>query len=118
MRICPMHTNGDNRYSKCSLYLSSGWILWRSQSRHRGFGWKLLAGALLLQGFMGLDKPQWAVQAMGLVRVPFQGLLSITMGIAMAVLVLEAGRSRMEDLNEKLTAIGLDYYPGHAVPPD
>ena len=92
---------------ECFLYLSSGWILWRSQARHRGFGWKLLAGALMLQGLHGLDKPQWAVQAMGLVRVPFQGLLSITMGIAMAVLVLEAGRSRMEDLNEKLRRLAL-----------
>jgi PAS domain S-box-containing protein len=92
---------------ECSLYLSSGWILWRGQSRHRGFGWKLLAGALLLQGLHGLDKPQWAFQAMGFLRVPFQGMLAITMGIAMVVLVLEAGHSRMEDLNEKLRRLAL-----------
>jgi two-component system NtrC family sensor kinase len=92
---------------ECGLYLSSGWILWRSQSRHRGFGWKLLAGALLLQGLHGLDKPQWSAQEMGLFRVPFQGLLGITIGIAMAVLVLEASRSRMEDLNEKLRRLAL-----------
>src|SRR5579863_4627596 len=92
---------------ECALYLSSGWILWRAQSRHRGFGWKLLAGAMILQGLHGLDKPQWALQATGFLRVPFQGMLAITMGIAMVVLVLEAGHSRMEDLNEKLRRLAL-----------
>ena len=36
------------------LFVAAGWILWRSQSRHRGFGWKLLACALLLGGLHGL----------------------------------------------------------------
>ena len=98
-------------WSQCilesALYLLAGWILWRSQAQHRGFGWKLLAGALMLHGLHSLDQPQWAGQQLGLLRVPFQGLLGITVGIAMAVLVLEAGRSRMEDLNEKLRRLAL-----------
>src|ERR1700722_7900391 len=90
-----------------SLYLSAGWTLWRAQSRHRGFGWKLLAGALLLQGLHALDRPQWTSQSMGFLGVPFQAMLGIAMGIAMVVLVLEAGHSRMEDLNEKLRRLAL-----------
>jgi two-component system NtrC family sensor kinase len=37
-----------------------------------------------------------------LLRISLQGLLLITAGVAMAVLVLEAGRARHEELNEKL----------------
>jgi hypothetical protein len=79
------------------LYLSAGWILWRSQARHRGAGWKLLAAALLSRGLDGLDRPEWLSQNFGLFRISFHGLLGIAMGVAMAVLVLEASRSRAED---------------------
>ena len=40
----------------------------------------------------GLDQPHWAAHRW-IFRVSFQGLFGITMGIAMAVLVLEAGRA-------------------------
>jgi PAS domain S-box-containing protein len=90
-----------------ALYLIAGWVLWRSHSQHHGFGWKLLAGALLLRGLHGLDRPDWPAQAFGLFRVSLNGLFGIAMGIAMAVLVLEAGRARTEDLNEKLRRLAL-----------
>jgi PAS domain S-box-containing protein len=90
-----------------SLYLGAGWAFWRSQLRHRGFGWKLLGGALLLAGLHGLDRPDWAFQTLGLLRMSFQGLLGIAIGIDMAVLVLEAGRARADDLNEKLRRLAL-----------
>jgi PAS domain S-box-containing protein len=89
------------------LYLSAGWLFWRSQAQHRGVGWKLLAGGLLLRGLHGLDRPYWAASSAELFRVSFQGLFGIMMGIAMAVLVLEAGRARTEDLNEKLRRLAL-----------
>jgi len=89
------------------LYVSAGWIFWRAHSRHRGVGWKLLAGALLLRGLHGFDRPDWAAHSAELFRVSFQGLFGIMMGIAMAVLVLEAGRSRTEDLSEKLRRLAL-----------
>ncbi len=92
---------------ECWLYLCAGWLFWRSHARHRGVGWKLLAGALLLRGLHGLDQPQWAAHSAGLFRVSFQGLFGVMMGIAMAVLVLEAGRGRTEDLNEKLRRLSL-----------
>jgi PAS domain S-box-containing protein len=89
------------------LYLSAGWIFWRAHARHRGAGWKLLAGALLLRGLHGLDRPDWATHSVELFRVSFQGLFGIMMGIAMTVLVLEAGRSRTEDLGDKLRRLAL-----------
>ena len=92
---------------ECCLYLGAGWILWRSQAQHRGVGWKLLAGALLLRGLHGLDRPDWAAHSAGIFRVSFDGLFGIMMGISMAVLVLEAGRARTEDLNEKLRRLAL-----------
>src|SRR5579863_6135303 len=92
---------------ECSLYVSAGWLFWRSEGRHRGVGWKLLAGALILRGLHGLDRPDWAAHSAGIFRVSFQGLFGIMMGIAMAVLVLEAGRGRTEDLNEKLRRLSL-----------
>jgi two-component system NtrC family sensor kinase len=93
--------------SECVLYLSAGWLFWRSQDQHRGAGWKLLAGGLLLRGLHGLDRTDWAAHSIGLYRVSFEGLFGIMMGIAMAVLVLEAGRVRTEDLNEKLRRLAM-----------
>lgn len=90
-----------------AIYLTAGWVLWRSHAQHRGFGWKLLAGALILRGLHALDMPDWPGQVFGLLRVSFHGILGIAMGIAMAVLVLEAGRARTEDLNEKLRRLAL-----------
>jgi PAS domain S-box-containing protein len=92
---------------ECSLYIAAGLVLWRSQFRHRGVGWKLLAGSLLLCGLHGIDRPDWGVQAFALFRVSLQDLFGIMMGISMAVLVLEAGRARMEDLNEKLRRLAI-----------
>jgi PAS domain S-box-containing protein len=90
-----------------SLYIGAGWLLWRSQSRHRGAGWNLLAGALLLRGLDGLDRPAWLSQQIGLLRVSFHGMLGIAMGVSMAVLVLEASRSRAEDLNDRLRRLAV-----------
>jgi len=90
-----------------AVYLASGWIFWRSQSRHTGIGWKLVSAALLLRGLDGLDRPEWARQGFELFRFSFHGLFGIMMGIAMAILVLEAGRARTEELNEKLRRLSL-----------
>lgn len=92
---------------ECGLYVLAGWILWRSPIQHRGFGSRLLAGALLLRGLHGLDRPEWPAQMVGLFHISLQGLFGIAMGFAMAVLVLEAGRTRTEDLNEKLRRLAL-----------
>jgi two-component system NtrC family sensor kinase len=90
------------------LYLSSGWILWRHTRAQQGrHGAALLAGVFLLHGLHGLDRAVWAAQPLYLLRVSFGGLLEVTLGIAMAVLVLEAAHSRTEDLNDKLRQLTL-----------
>ncbi len=93
--------------AECAFYLAGGWILWRSQSRHSGIGWKLLAGSLLLRGLHGMDRPAWTGEAFGLFSISFEGFFGIAIGISMVVLVLEAGRARTEDLNEKLRRLAL-----------
>ncbi|MGA8143853.1 MAG: ATP-binding protein [Candidatus Acidiferrales bacterium] len=95
------------RLLECGFYLFSGWLLWRANARHQGVGWKLLAGALLLRGLHGFDRTAWSAEDFGLFRTSFHGLFGIAMGIAMAVLVLEAGRTRTEDLNEKLRRLAI-----------
>ena len=58
LRSCPhLEQWGRIAAGVGSLFLAAGWILWRSQARHRGFGWKLLAGSFLLRGLHGLDRP-------------------------------------------------------------
>jgi PAS domain S-box-containing protein len=93
--------------AESSLFICAGLILWRFRRRHRGFGWELLAGSFVLYGLHGLDRPDWNNQALAVFRVCVQGLLGITLGMAMGVLVLEAGRARTEDLNEKLRRLAL-----------
>jgi PAS domain S-box-containing protein len=90
-----------------SLLIASGLLLWRCRRQHRGFGWEMLAGSLLLWGLHGLDRPDWAGQALAVFRSSAQGLFGIMSGVAMAVLVLEAGRTRTEELNEKLKRLAL-----------
>jgi PAS domain S-box-containing protein len=93
--------------AESSLFICAGVILWRHRRRHRGLGWELLSGAFILYGLHGLDRPDWNTQTLAVLRVSVQGLLGITLGMAMAVLVLEAGRARTDDLNEKLRRLAL-----------
>jgi PAS domain S-box-containing protein len=90
-----------------ALFLWAGWALWRNDRRQRGHGEVLLAAALLLCGLHGLDRADWSAQPIYLLRVSFGGLFEVTTGIAMVVLVLEAGRFRIEDLNDKLRRLTL-----------
>jgi PAS domain S-box-containing protein len=90
-----------------SLYVGAGLLLWRKRARHRGHGWKLLAGSLLVRGLHGIDRADWSTQPFALFRVSAHDILSITMGVAMAVLILEAGRARIEELNEKMRRLAL-----------
>jgi PAS domain S-box-containing protein len=90
-----------------AVCLAAGWVLWRADPNHRGLGATLLAAALMLRGLHGVDRVEWQAQTFFLLRVSFSGLLDVAMGIAMAVLVLEADRARAEDLNDKLHRLTL-----------
>ena len=85
-----------------SLLFGAGALLWKPRGHHRGLPGKLLSIALALSGLHVIDRALWINEKLGLLRISLQGLLLITAGVAMAVLVLEAGRARHEELNEKL----------------
>ncbi len=93
--------------AQCALLIIGGFILWRSRAKHHGFGRSLLAATLFVYGLHGIDRPDWNAQQLALFRFSVQGLLGIACGVAVAVLVLEAGRSRAEHLNEKLRRLAL-----------
>ena len=58
-----------------ATYVAAGWILWRAQDRHKGFGWKLLAATLLMRGLHAADRPDWHLQTFGIFRTAFGGYL-------------------------------------------
>ena len=90
-----------------ALCLWTGWLMWRGRSALKGSGAQLLAGAFLMSGLHGMDRPQWPMHPVFLLRVAFDHLLSISIGIAMVVLVLERARSRSEELNDKMRRLSL-----------
>lgn len=87
--------------------LAGGWILWKSAKGSRGHGARLLAGLLFLSGLHGIDRPLWLQSPLFLLRVAFDHLLAVSLGIAMVVVVLEAARSRTDELNDKLRRLSL-----------
>lgn len=91
-----------------ALLVGAGAVLWRWQSmQRRGVGWKLLAGSLLVCGLHGVDQAAWGSQSFALLRFSIHTIMGLTVGVAMAVVVLEAARARTEDLNEKLKGLAL-----------
>jgi len=89
------------------LCLWAGWLLWRAAGSHRGHGARLLAGTFLLIGLHGMDRHLWPQYPQYLLRVAFDHLLCVTLGIALMVLVLEGAHSRTEQLNDKLRRLTL-----------
>ena len=87
--------------------LASGWTLWRSSLIKAGHGVRLLGGVFLLIGIHGIDRHQWPQHPMFVLRVAFDHLLGVSLGIAMVVVVLEGARTRTIDLNEKLRRLSL-----------
>jgi PAS domain S-box-containing protein len=103
----PVASEWFGSFLEAFLYIAAGWTLWRSQERHTGFGWKLLAATLLLRGLHTPDRPDWIMQSFGIYRFVFQGVLSILIGVDMMVLILEATRTRTDNLNEKLRRLAM-----------
>ena len=90
-----------------AVCLWAGMVLWRSPLLRRGHGVRLLEGVFLLMGIHGLDRPLWPQHPYFLLRVAFDHLLGVALGIAMVVVVLEGARSRTVELNEKLRRLTL-----------
>jgi PAS domain S-box-containing protein len=90
-----------------AVCLGAGMVLWRSPRSQGGHGARLLGGIFLLTGLHGMDRPMWTQQQGFLLRVAFDHLLGVALGIAMVVVVLEGARSRTIELNEKLRRLTL-----------
>ena len=87
--------------------LAAGWILWSATRTDKGHGGRLLAGLFLLIGLHGIDRPLWSQSPFFLLRLAFDHLLAVSLGIAMVVLVLERARARTDELNDKLRQLTL-----------
>jgi len=90
-----------------AICLFAGFLMLRSPMTRRGHGARLLAGIFLLSAIHGLDRPLWLAHPYFLLRVAFDHLLAVALGIAMVVLVLEGARTRSEDLNDKMRRLTL-----------
>lgn len=87
--------------------LIAGFLLTRSPLAKRGHGLQLFAGVFFLIGLHGLDRPLWLQHPYFLLRVAFDHLLGVALGIAMVVTVLEGARTRSEELNDKMRRLTL-----------
>ncbi|HEX8879728.1 MAG TPA: PAS domain S-box protein, partial [Candidatus Acidoferrum sp.] len=87
--------------------LAAGLLLLRSQATRRGHGLQLLAGAFVLLGLHGLDRPHWPEHPYFLLRISFDHILGVALGIAMVVVVLETERTRSEELSDKMRRLSL-----------
>jgi len=90
-----------------ALCLLAGWMMWRSELARHSHGAQLLAGIFLMSGLHGLDRPLWPDSPLFLLRVAFDHLLGMALGIAMVVVVLEGARTRSEELNDKMRRLTL-----------
>jgi two-component system NtrC family sensor kinase len=89
----------------CVLSFVCGLLLWRSAGK--AYGARLLAALFYLNALQGFDRPYWPKSSYFLLRVAFDDLLGVALGIAMIVLVLEGARTRNEELNAKLRKLTL-----------
>lgn len=90
-----------------AVSLWAGMVLWRSPLSRAGHGVRLLGGIFLLTGLHGMDRPLWLQHPYFLLRMAFDHLLGVALGIAMVVVVLEGARARTVELNEKLRRLTL-----------
>ena len=90
-----------------AVSLWAGMVLWRSRPLQGGHGVRLLGGIFLLSGLHGMDRPLWLLHPYFLLRVAFDHLLGVALGIGMVVVVLEGARARTVELNEKLRRLTL-----------
>ncbi len=85
----------------------AGFLLLRSSLVRRGHGGRLLGGVFLLVGLHGIDRSVWLQHPYFLLRIAFDHLLGVALGIAMVVVVLEGARTRSEELNDKMRRLTL-----------
>ena len=87
--------------------LAAGWCMWQHKAKAPEHGARLLGGLFFLSGLHGLDRGLWTESPFYLLRVAFDHLLLVGLGIATVVVVLEGARARTEELNDKLNRLSL-----------
>jgi len=85
-----------------AICLATGWLLWRASGASRGYGTKLLAGAFTLLALNNINRPQWTHGDVHFLRLAFDHFLNASLGIGMIVLLLEAARTRSQEISEKM----------------
>lgn len=90
-----------------AVCLVAGLLVWRWSSTRPGHGARLLGGLFLLAALHGMDRPTWPQQPAFILRVAFDHLLGVSLGIAMVVVALEGARARTEELNDKMRRLTL-----------
>jgi len=90
-----------------AICLVAGGMMWHAKMSRRSYGAQLLAGIFLLKGLHGMDYPLWLDSPLFLLRVAFDHLLGVTLGIAMVVVALESARAHSEELNDKMRRLTL-----------
>ena len=103
----PFRVHWETAGLQAVVLLWAGWLLWRRAGGHKGHGAQLLAGAFLVSGLHGIDQPLWSSDLLFQLRVAFDHLLSVSIGVSMVVLVLEKDRARSEELNDKMRRLTL-----------
>jgi PAS domain S-box-containing protein len=90
-----------------AVCLAAGLLMWRWAAGRSGHGPRLLGGLFLLAAIHGMDRPSWPQHPLFVLRVAFDHLLGVSLGIAMVVVVLERARARTEELNDKMRRLTL-----------
>ena len=103
----PFRVHWETAGLQAVVLLWAGWLLWRRAGGHKGHGAQLLAGAFVVSGLHGIDQPLWSSDLLFQLRVAFDHLLSVSIGVSMVVLVLEKDRARSEELNDKMRRLTL-----------
>lgn len=85
-----------------AICLSAGIILLRVARSKSGHGTMLLAGAFLLLGLNNSDRMLWTQEDIHSLRFAFDHFLNAGLGIGMIVMLLEASRTRSEEISEKM----------------
>lgn len=90
-----------------AVSLAAAWILYRSFDKTKGYGVRLMAVLFLFNGLNDLDRPFWPQSPFSTLRLTFDHLLAVSLGVSMVVLVLERARARTDELNDKLRRLSL-----------
>jgi len=93
--------------AKATLWLIAGFVLLRFAQSRGDWSARLLGFTFVVNALHDVDRPLWAGQPFYLARAGVGACLEVALGVALAVVVMEAARTRKEELNDKLRRLTL-----------